>query len=93
MTKDGSNFAGIQGSINGKDFLEILQLDPSIQHEIKYIFITKPTFSKYIEMAKYTKIYSRFPSLVKRDGKTHVIYLSKGEVDFRVNMKKIVKSK
>jgi hypothetical protein len=57
MENDGYKFAGIQGSINGKDFLEILQLDPSIQHEIKYIFITKPTFSKYSEM---DEIYRKF---------------------------------
>jgi hypothetical protein len=50
IAKDGSKFAGIQGSITGKAFLETLQLDLSIQHEIKYIFITKPTFAKYIEM-------------------------------------------
>jgi hypothetical protein len=50
VEKDGSKFAGIQGSITGKAFLETLQLDLSIQHEIKYIFITKPTFAKYTEM-------------------------------------------
>jgi hypothetical protein len=47
MEKDGSKFAVIQGSITDKEFLESLQLDLRIQHEIKYIFITKPTFSKY----------------------------------------------
>jgi hypothetical protein len=50
VEKDGSKFAGIQGNITGKAFLETLQLDLSIQHEIKYIFITKPTFTKYTEM-------------------------------------------
>jgi hypothetical protein len=30
--------------------LKTLQLDLSIQHEIKNIFITKPTFPKYTEM-------------------------------------------
>jgi hypothetical protein len=50
VEKCGSKFIGIQGRINGKDFLETLQLDLSIQHEIKYIFLTNPTFSKYIEM-------------------------------------------
>jgi hypothetical protein len=50
VAKDGSEFVGIQGSITSKDFLETLQLDLSIQHEIKHIFITNPTFSKYIEM-------------------------------------------
>jgi hypothetical protein len=50
VAKDGSKFVGIQGNITGKPFLETLQLDLSIQHEIKYIFITKPTFTKYIKM-------------------------------------------
>ena len=50
MAKDSSKFSGIQGSIMGKVFLETLQPDLNIQHEIKYIFLTKPTFAKYIEM-------------------------------------------
>jgi hypothetical protein len=56
VSKDSSKFSGIQGSITGKSFLETLQLDLSIQHEIKYIFITKPTFAKYTEMAE---VYQR----------------------------------
>jgi hypothetical protein len=52
MEKDGSKFACIQGTITGKAFLENLQLDLIIQHEIKYTFITKPTFSKYTEIDK-----------------------------------------
>jgi hypothetical protein len=54
--KDSSKFSGIQGSIIGKEFLETLLLDLNIQHEIKYIFIIKPTFSKYTEM---DEIYCR----------------------------------
>jgi hypothetical protein len=50
VAKDSSKFSRIQGSITGKAFLDVLQLDISIQHEIRYIFITKPTFTKYIEM-------------------------------------------
>jgi hypothetical protein len=50
VSKDSSEFAGIQGSITGKEFLDTLQLDISIQHEIRYIFLTKPTFAKYMEM-------------------------------------------
>ena len=50
VAKDCTNFSGIEGSITGKVFLETLQLDLSIQHEIKCIFITKPTFAKYTEM-------------------------------------------
>jgi hypothetical protein len=47
MAKDGSKFTDIQGSITNKAFLETLRLDLSIQQEIKYVFITKPTFTKY----------------------------------------------
>jgi hypothetical protein len=50
MAKDSSKFAGIQGNITGKAFIDALQWDISIQHEIRYIFLTKPTFAKYIEM-------------------------------------------
>jgi hypothetical protein len=34
VAKDSSKFSGIQGSITGKAFLDALQLDISIQHEI-----------------------------------------------------------
>jgi hypothetical protein len=50
VAKEISKFSGIQGSITGKAFLETLQLDLSIQHEFKYIFLSKPTFSKYTKM-------------------------------------------
>jgi hypothetical protein len=50
VAKDSSKFLGIQSNIIGKAFLDALQLDISIQHEIRYIFITKPTFAKYTEM-------------------------------------------
>jgi hypothetical protein len=56
VSKDSSKFAGIQGSITGKAFMDALQLDISIQHEIKYIFLIKPTFAKYIDM---DEVYQR----------------------------------
>jgi hypothetical protein len=56
VAKDSSKFSRIQGSITGNAFLDSLQLDISIQHEIRYIFIIKPTFSKYTEM---DKVYRR----------------------------------
>jgi hypothetical protein len=56
VAKDSSKFSGIQGSITGKAFLETLKPNLSIQHEIKYIFTMKPTFSKYTEMGE---IYQR----------------------------------
>jgi hypothetical protein len=50
ISNDSSKFAGIQGSITGKAFMEALQLDIEIQHEIKHIFVIKPTFAKYTDM-------------------------------------------
>jgi hypothetical protein len=50
VAKDGSKFAGIKGSITGKAFLETVRLDLNIQQDIKYLFITKPTFTKYTKM-------------------------------------------
>jgi hypothetical protein len=50
VAKDISKFSGIHGSITGRAFLEAFQSDISIQHEIPYIFIVKPTFAKYTEM-------------------------------------------
>jgi hypothetical protein len=56
VSKDSSKLAGIQGSITGKAFMDALQLDISIQHEIKHIFIIKPTFTKYTDM---DEVYQR----------------------------------
>jgi hypothetical protein len=53
VAKDSSKFSGIQGSITGKAFLDVLQWDISIQHEIRYILVTKPTFTKYTEMDEF----------------------------------------
>jgi hypothetical protein len=57
ISKDSSKFTGIQGSITGRAFMETLQLDIEIQHEIKHIFIIKPTFAKYTDM---DEVYRRF---------------------------------
>jgi hypothetical protein len=56
MAKNSSKLSGIQGSIMGKGFLETLEATLNIQHEIKYIFIIKLTFSKYTEV---DEIYRR----------------------------------
>jgi hypothetical protein len=66
VDKDSSKFSGIQGSITGKEFLDALQWDISIQHEIRYIFVTKPTFAKYTEMDEV------YRSLLKVNVPTHL---------------------
>jgi hypothetical protein len=61
VAKDSSKFSGIQGSITGNAFLDALQSNINIQHGIQYIFIVKPTFSKYTEM---DEVYRRLLKVV-----------------------------
>jgi hypothetical protein len=50
VSKDCAKFAGIQSNITGRAFMEALHWDFEIQHEIKHVFVVKPTFAKYTEM-------------------------------------------
>jgi hypothetical protein len=68
VSKDSSKFAGIPGSITDKAFLDALQWDINIQCEIRYIFLTKPTFAKYTEMEE---VYRR---LLKVNVLSHIIW-------------------
>jgi len=61
VAKDSSKFLGIQGSIIDKAFLETLQPNINIQHKIWYIFIVRPTFSKYTKM---DEIYHRLLKVI-----------------------------
>jgi hypothetical protein len=68
VAKDSSKFARIQGNIIDKAFLDALQWDIDIQHEIQYIFVTKPTFAKYTEM---DEVYRR---LLKVNVPSHLLW-------------------
>lgn len=50
ITVDRTKFAGVKEQITGKDFLEALEFDLTIMHEIKHLFLTKPNFKRYIEV-------------------------------------------
>jgi hypothetical protein len=66
VSKDCAKFVGIQLNITGRAFMEALHLDFEIQHEIKHIFVVKPTFAKYMDM---DKVYRR---LLKVTVPTHI---------------------
>jgi hypothetical protein len=66
VSKDCAKFAGIQSNITGRAFMEALHLDIEIQHEIKHIFVVKPTFAKYTDM---DEVYRR---LLKVTVPTHI---------------------
>ena len=50
VVKDTTNFFKIKGNVTGKVVLDLLRNDIFIQHQLKPVFITKPTFSKYTEV-------------------------------------------
>jgi hypothetical protein len=50
VSKDCAKFAGIQSNITGRALMEALHWDFEIQHEIKHVFVVKPTFAKYTDM-------------------------------------------
>jgi hypothetical protein len=50
VSKDCAKFAGIQSNITSRALMKALHWDFEIQHEIKHIFVVKPTFAKYTDM-------------------------------------------
>ena len=52
IAKDTTKFANIKGEMTGRAFMEVVSNDVFIQHEIKHIFMVKPTFSQYIEVGE-----------------------------------------
>lgn len=45
-----AKFAGIKGRITGKAFMEALEFDLTIKHEIRHMFLKKPTFERYTKV-------------------------------------------
>lgn len=61
ISTNTSKFAGIKGHIIGKAVIEALEFEITIRHEIKHIFINKPTFEKYTEVDEvYRKLKNLF---------------------------------
>jgi len=60
ITTDKAQFAQIKGHITGKEFLEALEPDLMIRHDIKNLFLVKPTFEKYTEV---DEVYRRMVNL------------------------------
>ena len=60
IAKDTSKLSHIKGAMTGRAFYEAISNMSFIQHEIKHIFVVKPTFSRYTEVdeiyRKVTKI-------------------------------------
>ena len=57
---DKAKFVGIKGHITWKAFLEALEFDLIIKHEIKHLFINKPTFERY---TKVDEVFSKVVNL------------------------------
>ena len=48
ISTDKPSFAGIKGHLTSKQMLEALDFDLKIKHDIKHIFVNKPTFKKLL---------------------------------------------
>lgn len=49
IAMDATNLSNIKGSITGKALLEAINNQIYIEHEVKHVFVVKPTFQKYSE--------------------------------------------
>jgi len=56
IAKDTTKSSNIKGSMTGRAFYEATSNISFIEHEIKHIFVVKPTFSRYTEA---DEIYAR----------------------------------
>lgn len=56
IAKDTTKSSHIKDAMIGRDFYEAISNMSFIQHEIKHIFVVKPTFSQYTEV---DEIYRR----------------------------------
>jgi len=59
IVADASKFSKAKGAISGEAFLEGLQFDLNIHHEIHHLFSNKPTFQTY------TEVDERFRNMVR----------------------------
>lgn len=64
VSKDTTNSSNMKGSMIGRAFYEAINNISFIQHEIKHIFIVKPTFARYIEV---DEIYPKVTKIVILD--------------------------
>ena len=61
IATDKAKFAGIKGHLTRKELVEVLNFDLMIKHEIKHIFVNKPTFEKYTEVDEvYRKLINLY---------------------------------
>ena len=63
IAKDTTKFNNIKGNVTEKVVWDLLSNDIFIQHELKHVFLTKPTFRKYTEVDEVYRqvIGMRFP--------------------------------
>ena len=65
IVADASKFAKVRRNISGKAFIEGLQHDLFIQHQIRHLFLNKPTFQTYTELdERFQSIPDRLPPVL-----------------------------
>lgn len=66
ITADNHQLAGIKRQITGKEFLEALNSDLTIKHEVGHLFLIKPNFERYTEV---DEIFTRMVNMEKPNEK------------------------
>lgn len=59
IARDKSKFVGIKGNTTRKDFVEAIYFYLFIKHEVKHLFVIKPT------LQKYKKVDETYMNLIK----------------------------
>lgn len=64
IARERSKFAKIEGTLIGKEFMGGLSYDLLIKHEISHLFLSNPTFEKFIEVYEFYRklIHFKLPN-------------------------------
>lgn len=65
IATDATNLSNIKGSITGKALLEGISNQIYIEHELKHVFLVKPSFTKYTDA---DEVYRRLNKIKILDG-------------------------
>lgn len=60
IARDTAKFSNAKGVMTGRAFFEVISNDIFIYHEIKHIFVVKPTFARYTEVDEIYRKATKF---------------------------------
>lgn len=85
FSKDTAKYSHIKGFMTWRAFFEFVNNIIFIQHEIKHIFIVKPTFARYTEVDEIYRKEKKSASQMRSSGINCANFKSKGEISVTPN--------